>query len=108
PSLHLLQPAHITSSMPLIATTLQDDQGFRSSSEFRGTSRAPTGPRERCMSELGLAFGRRLEVKAELHLRAVRDPRRRVRATVDDSGEHEHAPVDRDEMRARGELEREA
>ena len=42
PSLHLLQPAHITSSMPLMATTLQDDQGFRSSSEFRGTRRAPT------------------------------------------------------------------
>jgi hypothetical protein len=42
PSLHLLQPAHLTSSTPVTATTLQDEQASRSSSEFRGTRRAST------------------------------------------------------------------
>ena len=44
PSLHLLQPAHLTSSMPFMATTLQDDQGLESSSEFRGIRPAATPP----------------------------------------------------------------
>ncbi len=42
PSLHLLRLAHLTSSMPFMATTLQHDQAFPSSSEFRGTRRTPT------------------------------------------------------------------
>ena len=42
PSLHLLRNAHVTSSTPSMATTLQDDQCSRSSSEFRGTRLAAT------------------------------------------------------------------